>query len=85
MAGVRRIDRDARLERATSVLQPPPAALQSSAVSEAGAVAGGDSSEILMVPRVHPFTTVPGRADPPGHKTEAEQEMHPGCSRLRPK
>lgn len=50
---------------------------------EAGAVAGGDSSEILMVPGVHPFTAGPGRADPPGHKTEAEQEMHPGCSRLR--
>lgn len=34
-----------------------------SAVSEPGAVAGSDSSEILMVPGVHPFTPVPQRLD----------------------
>lgn len=50
-------------------------ALKSSAVSEAGAVAGGNRSKILMVPGVHPFTAIPRRPDLPGHKTEAEQEM----------
>lgn len=34
-----------------------------SAVIEPGAVAGCDSSEILMVPGVHPFTPVPRRLD----------------------
>lgn len=52
-----------------------PAALQSSAVSEVRAVLGGDSSKILMVPGVHPFTVLPRRPDLPRHEAEAEQEM----------